>query len=82
MPGSHYSDFSARNRQFLAEKSAWFTLQWFLGDFLARNHREIVVISRSTERHMTSHVTDLDICELLIMDADEEDSIAITVLIG
>ena len=35
-------------------------------------------ICRPTERHVTSHVTDLDICELLIMDTAEEDSITIS----
>ena len=44
--------------------------RWFLGDFSAISRREIAEkISRPTERHVTSHVIDLDICEFLIMDA-------------
>ena len=57
-------------RREIGEKSARFTLQWFLGDFSAISRREIAEkLSRPTERHVTSHVIDLDICESLIMDA-------------
>ena len=83
MPGSHYSDFSARNQRFLGEKSAISRREIstvhttmisgrFLGEksFLAISCPDIAEkISGPTERHVTSHVIDLDICEFLIMDA-------------
>ena len=81
MPGSHYSDFSARNRRFLAEKSARNQHGSHYNDFSAISRREIAEkspisrrdiaekISGPTERHVTSHVIDLDICEFFVMDA-------------
>ena len=70
MPGSHYSDFSARNRRFLGKISARNQHGSHYNDFSATSRRDIAEkISRPTERHVTSHVIDLDICEFLIMDA-------------
>ena len=80
MPGSHYSDFSARNRRFLGDFSVRNQHGSHYNDFSAKksaiSRRDIAEkISGPTERHVTSHVIDLDICEFLITatPADEED---------
>ena len=77
-PGSHYSDFSARNRRFLGETSRREIIPVHItmisrreiGEKSPISRRDIAEkISRPTERHVTSHVIDLDICKFLIMDA-------------
>ena len=73
MPGSHYSDLSPRNRRVLGEKSPRNQHGSHYTDFSAISRRDIAEkISRPTERHVTSHVTDLDIYEFVIMDADDD----------
>ena len=69
-PGSHYSDLSARNRQEISTVHTAMISRRFLGEKSAISRRDIAEkISRPTERHVTGHVIDLDICEFLIMDA-------------
>ena len=70
MSGSHYSDFSARNRRDMSTVHTTMISRRFLGEESAISRRDIAEkISGPTKRHVTSHVIDLDICEFLIMDA-------------
>ena len=62
-------DFSARNRREISKIHTTMISRRFLAEKSLISRRDVAAnLSGPTERHVTSHVIDLDICEFLIMD--------------